>query len=171
MGRKEYNGWTNYETWLAALYLDDEYYSERAQDLAREVIDRGHEDAEAVRKALVRDLAQEMEGDHVDARPKNTGLYSDLLTSAMNEINWSEIANHFATDVTLWAAGWNMPGYMPDSDPAIFVDHDDALGHIGYAFDDEEESEELDSAREELDACRGEYGVTVGKYHYWITKV
>ena len=167
----EYNGWTNYETWLAALYLDDEYYSERAQDLAREAIEQGHEDAEAVRKAMVRDLAQEMEDAHEDDRPETKGLYADLLTSAMNEINWREIAGHFAADLTLWSAGWNMPGYMPDSAPAIFADHADALGHIGYALDDEEESEELDSARDALSNCRGEYGVTVGRYHYWITKV
>lgn len=171
MERKEYNGWTNYETWIANLYLDEDYYSERAEELAREATEQGHGGAAAVREALAMDLAQEMEEDHEDARPKTKGMYSDLLNAAMHEINWREIADHFAADVTLWAAGWNMPGYMPDSDPAIFAGHDDALGHIGYALDDEEESEEIDTARENLDACRGEYGVTVGKYHYWITKV
>lgn len=36
---------------------------------------------------------------------------------------------------TKWLAGWNMPGYLPESDPALFDDWQDAHGYIYDAID------------------------------------
>lgn len=90
-----------------------------------------------------------------------------------------------------WVAGWNMPGYMPDSEPAEFETFADACEYIadameeqaveayelvGCADGEEERSEEgtaLDATAKHVRALAdtaGEYGETVGKYHYFIAE-
>jgi hypothetical protein len=83
-----------------------------------------------------------------------------------------------------WVAGWNMPGCMPDSDPAIFETFEDARDYIVSALenavDDVTEANEgvinpdqinaLIDARKRWEAIEseGEHGETVGNWHYWI---
>ena len=81
-----------------------------------------------------------------------------------------------------YVAGYNMPGYLPDSDPAGFDSADDARSYLAdemrcfadQAADDEEsqrEAAELREAADALDASKGtEYGQTIAGYHYWITQ-
>lgn len=81
-----------------------------------------------------------------------------------------------------YVAGWNMPGYMPDSEPTEFDDEDDARAYIAdemesaaYAeLEDGEHTNEREQALLEaaarVRAGFGEYGETVGKYHYFITE-
>jgi hypothetical protein len=80
---------------------------------------------------------------------------------------------------TIWIAGTNMPGYMPDSDPIEFDDEYDAHDYIaslmkGVADDIEDENQEgADDLREsafDLKNCvTGEYGRTIAGGHYWVT--
>ena len=85
-----------------------------------------------------------------------------------------------------YVSGWNMPGYLPDSDPAEFDDADDARQSIINAMDEEADSlehteeaenapaiEELRRASLALLRCNDEgagagYGRTIGRFHYWI---
>jgi hypothetical protein len=88
-----------------------------------------------------------------------------------------------------WVAGCNMPGYMPDSEPARFEtwdeardaivsDLEEALELAAYdengnllAGDASEEAKELEGAIEHLKehiAEGVEYGETIGSWHYWI---
>jgi hypothetical protein len=78
-----------------------------------------------------------------------------------------------------WAAGWNMPGYMPDSEPAFFVDWDDARNYIAGEIDrmaeeteDETLAEEYGKAAEAVRQYDGgdEFGETVGAYHFWVSE-
>lgn len=80
-----------------------------------------------------------------------------------------------------FVAGWNMPGYMPDSEPASFDDADDARGYIAdemetYADMIEDDAgyahlcEPLRAAAAAIREGSGELGVTVGGYHYWVTQ-
>lgn len=65
-----------------------------------------------------------------------------------------------------FVAGWNMPGYMPDSEPAEFDNAEDARAYIADAMG---EGDIIEPAT--IDACRngeGEYGATFGNYHYWV---
>jgi hypothetical protein len=89
-------------------------------------------------------------------------------------------------------AGWNMPGYMPDSEPADFESFDAAREyivdelksvvdglHTGVLGDSAASEEALTEARAEeeqlLEAIEyasrqtGEFGFTVARYHYWVT--
>lgn len=89
-----------------------------------------------------------------------------------------------------WVAGWNMPGYMPDSEPAAFEDCDEAREYIESVLRERAGETMLDGTRsnEETDAeevalieaadrmkkrvaenHEAEYGETIAGVHYWIT--
>ena len=89
-----YNGWTNYETWNVALWLDNEegsyhYWNDRAQEIAN---DEGKEDGACT-------LADELKASIGDNAPELEGTYSDLLSAALSEVDWYEIAEHYMSDV------------------------------------------------------------------------
>ena len=39
------------------------------------------------------------------------------------------------SDSTLYVAGWNMPGYLPESDPVIFDNETDAIRYLSDTVD------------------------------------
>lgn len=105
MTKKEYNGWFNYETWLVKLWMDNEegsscYFAELAQT--------AYDDAEAddtfTRKEnaalALDDQIKEYHEEIVESAgvPSN-GFISDLLSAAMSEVNWHEIAVSLLDDV------------------------------------------------------------------------
>jgi len=81
-----------------------------------------------------------------------------------------------------FVAGYNMPGYLPDSEPAEFDDADVARSYIAdelrryaeYADTDEyaQQVQELAESLENLNTtgAGAEFGRTVGEYYYWITQ-
>lgn len=80
-----------------------------------------------------------------------------------------------------YVAGWNMPGYMPDGEPAEFDDADDALEYIKDAAKDfEETSDEIGEFKnleyvEHISQWKadkiGEFGETFGNYHYFVSTI
>lgn len=97
MTRKEYNGWTNYETWAVALWLDNEegsqrYWQEQAEDLMRS------NDNE--KDTATSELACMLEEHHQEANPVPDGtVFSDLMSAALSEVDWFEIAEHYVGEV------------------------------------------------------------------------
>ena len=76
-----YNGYTNYETWAVGLWFDN---------------DRGLYET-------VQEMIQEAEGDFMtladmmqafveEMQPELDGIFSDLLTNALQSVNWDELA-------------------------------------------------------------------------------
>ena len=66
----EYNGWSSYETWQAALWLSEsDYHETDAEDL----------------EGFVRELA-DVEG--------KSGLYMDIFNGWLSSVNFHEIADH-----------------------------------------------------------------------------
>ncbi len=108
----KYNGWTNYETWNVALWLGNEegssrYWASEAQscyDTARDTPSAnarltGHEPfthAERATLALMRQLKAEIEEGAPDL---GASMWSDLLSAAMSEVNWYEIAASLIDEV------------------------------------------------------------------------
>ena len=80
-----YNGWTNYETWSVKLWMDNDnncYWEEIAKDY-KDVL------------ALARRIREEIE----EANPlTEPNMYSQLLNSALEEVNWEEIAESLLED-------------------------------------------------------------------------
>jgi thioredoxin-related protein len=81
---KTYNGWTNYETWLVKLWLDNDEgscrYCEELAKQAKNAYDLSNQ---------LKDMIEE------DAPDLGANMYSDLLTAAISEVNWYEIAEHY----------------------------------------------------------------------------
>ena len=97
MNEKAYNGWSNYETWVTNLWLtNDESTYSQCRDLAEAAF-------AAARPSATLTRGERYRRDFADARKElvsaehplqdSPGLYSDLLTGAMREINWLEIAS------------------------------------------------------------------------------
>lgn len=88
MTRKEYNGYYNYETWLTALWIDnDEYLQNHVLTLAERAKDAAS-------------LESELEGLIEEMNPKlENGLFADLLSAAVSEINFTELAHNYLEEV------------------------------------------------------------------------
>lgn len=95
-----YNGWTNRETWLYGLWFDGDSDAELAQSIyddasaneysTREQVAR-YELADALKRNFEEYIEQETQG--------NSGMIADLLSGAVSNINWYEIAENLLEDV------------------------------------------------------------------------
>lgn len=93
MKNQNYNGWTNYETWLTALWIDNDYgtYSYRC-DLVKKIKEECLDEKNRQHKlaASLKDWIEEQ-----NPLIENANLFSDLLNSALSEIDWNDIAESF----------------------------------------------------------------------------
>ena len=80
-----YNGWSNYETWLANLW-----YGDFLQDLANE---GKNLDADMIETIVTEMLAGAGE------LPKN-GFAADLMNAALREVDWDELAEHYNDNIS-----------------------------------------------------------------------
>jgi hypothetical protein len=103
MTKNEYNGWHNYETWLCKLWMDNSegdqaYWSERAQ----EIYDQAEPDSNFTKdEQAALDLSEALKEQFEEQQTELTGVtgfWADLLSAAMSEINWHEIAEHLIED-------------------------------------------------------------------------
>ena len=88
-----YNGWRNYETWLASLYLDGLDW----QDFVETELLGEEEDEEITEVKKVEMLAEYLENfieEEVDMAGLS-GFLNDLLTNAISEIDFTELATAF----------------------------------------------------------------------------
>jgi hypothetical protein len=93
-----YNGWTNYETWLVNLWLDNDsgsyaYVREMAEEARtnperNEFAEGGFLSPAYTLGRQVKDYVEEL----LDPQTSESGLASDLITAALSEVNWTEIA-------------------------------------------------------------------------------
>ena len=84
-----YQGWTNYETWAVSLWLGNEepLYRE-TRDMARQV------------RGVKYDLATALQALVIDCAPYlGATMYADLLTHAIHQANYDEIAERLLEEV------------------------------------------------------------------------
>lgn len=114
MSNKTYNGWTNYETWVVNLWMDNEegtydYWREVAQDIY-------HNEAQEPSNGFTRMdeavylLAHRLKDDHEDRKDSileeanlTASVWADLLGAALSETNWREIAEHVLENIEVEA--------------------------------------------------------------------
>lgn len=101
---EQYNGWTNYETWLVNLWLDNDGGGERWREEAERVIadNTDSDDHDAIRDNAVAFIADEIKAEHEAALdeiiPEGSGVFQDLLSASLRHVNWHEIAEHYVDD-------------------------------------------------------------------------
>lgn len=81
-----YNGYTNYATWAVSLWIDND------QGMSSEVLGMAHECLENVDE-----LASRLE-DYINNNNPLVGqenLFSDLLNSELEEVNWEQLAKGY----------------------------------------------------------------------------
>lgn len=103
---KRYNGWTNYETWVTALWLDNDegsqnYWRKIAGEckLAAPHADQVEKEIWTIEEAARFTLADRLKDEIEEGSPvQEASLYSDLLGAALQEVNWNEIAENLLSD-------------------------------------------------------------------------
>ena len=78
-----YNGWTNYETWVVNLWLDnDEYLQDMVRTLANGRLGR----------ATAMDILKEyVEEQREEWKESGASMFDDLLGAALGSVNYYEI--------------------------------------------------------------------------------
>ncbi len=97
MNEKQYNGWTNYETWLLKLWQDNDqgdqsYWQEQTEECVK--VD-GKEDAVRSLSDIMKEQYSEQSNDLAGV----TGFWADLMGAALSEVNWYEIAQSYVDEV------------------------------------------------------------------------
>ena len=91
-----YNGWKNYATWLIALHIDND---QALQGYAMEVWKNGSQDDCDWGLYEYGQALKEWFDELIDAINEsipNSTLVSDLLNATLSEVDWRELAEHYA---------------------------------------------------------------------------
>lgn len=103
---KTYNGHANYETWLVALWMDNDrgsqdYYRELAHEVSNA---KGRKPSEYLSKREVdaSTLASALRDEFEEASPvaEHASVYADLMNAALSEVNWYELATSLLDEIT-----------------------------------------------------------------------
>lgn len=95
MARQEYNGWYNYETWLANLWFDGAFGED-----AERCVEDADGDMDAATDALAIVIRETIEI-HIEATTGKSGFVDDIVNAALREINYEEIARHYIDEVEI----------------------------------------------------------------------
>jgi len=87
-----YQGYANYESWAISLWLNNDegayrFWTEQATDL----LEQYEGDQDQARDILSDQIKDSIE----DNIPEVYGMYRDLLTTALDRVDWYEVADSF----------------------------------------------------------------------------
>jgi len=117
-GDTRYNGWKNYETWNVKLWMDNDsgsqsYWNERATEIAKEAKKSQYL---TKKEEATRTLADELKEYHEENNPLSDqpSTYSDLLGSALSNVDWREVAESLLEEKMKWKGGEMAKGGKPE---------------------------------------------------------
>ena len=91
-----YNGWSNYETWNVKLWMDndgsDQYWNEQAEEIAKQY---GKDNSASYLADMLKEEMNE------NAPDLGASCFSDLLSAALSEVDWYEIAEAILENVEI----------------------------------------------------------------------
>lgn len=95
-----YNGWSNYETWVVKLIMDNEESSARHWGYIATGVweDAVAHDVFTVSEDARITLADILKADCEDGKPELTSPYAELLNAALEDVDWLEIADNMLSD-------------------------------------------------------------------------
>lgn len=93
MSDKTCNGWSNWATWNCNLWIDD--FTDQAIECIKDNWDKEDPDNIASATSILADMIEQTVTEFM---PKIEGFYADMLNSAMHDINYREIAEHYISD-------------------------------------------------------------------------
>ena len=97
---ESYNGWSNRETWLVALWINnDQGWQEMVHETIRDAWMAGHISADQSWKAgeMIRENVEMIREESETAT--GASLFSDLLGTALARVDWDELGASFLRDV------------------------------------------------------------------------
>lgn len=98
MDTQAYNGYTNYATWNVSLWIDNdpalyEYYRDQVAQMRSEMTSEAFTKEDGMYSTAECDLAKLIQNQFEEEKPKlEASTYSDLLTHALAQVEWREIA-------------------------------------------------------------------------------
>ena len=93
----EYNGYTNYETWNVSLWIDNDHGT---YSYTREQSEAFRDDAYGYADWLKEFVTEDnTESFGTAAVAEQSNLASDLLSAALSEVNWYEIAESYLSEL------------------------------------------------------------------------
>ena len=116
----KYNGWTNYDTWLCNLWFDNFEFSEML-----DMFD-GCEDKDDILRVIKNYIKDYVEEYVEESRENASGFINDLISSALGEIDYYDIAEHYVDDVAAKLEANNteeneVEMYPVDKDALVFA--------------------------------------------------
>ena len=91
---EKYNGYNNYETWLVALWIDnDQCYLEDVRSMADGCTEKDTNDLATSIKEYVENMPD------VSQAIESGGMVADLVNSTLSDVDWYELAEMYIKDV------------------------------------------------------------------------
>jgi hypothetical protein len=105
MSDNKYNGWTNYETWVCKLWMDNdegsqEHWREQAQWAYENPVKNQYMELERRRVARLVDCLKIYHDEQAEQFMSNqSSVFADLLNASLGSVNWYEIAESLLEEI------------------------------------------------------------------------
>lgn len=88
----KYNGWTNYETWNANLWIDNDWHLNEQIAMITADLFGSYEDLDQITNLV----AHEIKSMFIEMMPDvENGFFSDVMNASFREVNFHEIVRHY----------------------------------------------------------------------------